>query len=285
MNLLDIIQRTPAPEPWVEGEKIPWNDPAFSRRMLKEHLSQEHDAASRRFYRIDAHVEWIHRELLSGRPTRVLDLGCGPGLYTSRLARLGHSCVGIDYGPASIAFARETAEEERLDCTYVQQDIRTAEYGTGFGLAMLIFGEFNVFRPDDAHHILRKAHAALDDGGVLLLEPSTHESVEREARQGPLWYASSGGLFSDRPHLCLVENFWDADLGTLTTRYYIVDTATGGVTLHAATSQAYTHSEFTTVLHELGFTDPTAYPSLSGNVDDSQRDFFALVARKQDKRT
>lgn len=32
-----------------------------------------------------------------GNPTRILDLGCGPGLYTSRLARLGHCCVGIDF--------------------------------------------------------------------------------------------------------------------------------------------------------------------------------------------
>lgn len=28
--------------------KIPWDDPAFSRRMRQEHLSQEHDRASRR---------------------------------------------------------------------------------------------------------------------------------------------------------------------------------------------------------------------------------------------
>ena len=87
MNLLDVINRTDIPAPWSEGEKIPWDDPAFSERMLREHLSQEHDAASRRFEKIDAHVDWIHHELLSGRATRILDLGCGPGLYASRLAR------------------------------------------------------------------------------------------------------------------------------------------------------------------------------------------------------
>jgi SAM-dependent methyltransferase len=284
MNLIDIVRRAPIPQPWSEGDNIPWSDPAFSRRMLKEHLTQEHDAASRRFAKVDAHVAWIHRELLSERPTQILDLGCGPGLYASRLARLGHACVGIDYSPASIAYARETTDGQGLDCTYVQQDIRTAEVGTGFGLAMLIFGEFNVFRPDDARHILRKAYDALDDGGVLLLEPSTHEHVEREARQGPSWYASPGGLFSDRPHLFLAEHFWDADLGTRTTRYHVVDAATGKVTVHAASYQAYTRPEYTTVLHECGFVDPAFYPSLTGKVDDSQRDFFALAARKQGKR-
>ena len=49
MELSKIIARTIPPKPWIEGEKIPWNDPEFSKRMLKEHLSQNHDAASRRF--------------------------------------------------------------------------------------------------------------------------------------------------------------------------------------------------------------------------------------------
>ena len=103
MKLMDIVRRQRVPKPWSEGEKIPWNDPEFSRRMLDEHLSQAHDAASRRFEIIDKHVDWIHTHVLKGNPTRILDLGCGPGLYTNRLARLGHHCVGIDFSPASIA--------------------------------------------------------------------------------------------------------------------------------------------------------------------------------------
>ncbi len=68
MELIDIVRRQSAPRPWAEGEKIPWNDPDFSRRMLKEHLSQAHDAASRRFEIIDEHVEWIHNQVLIESP-------------------------------------------------------------------------------------------------------------------------------------------------------------------------------------------------------------------------
>jgi len=35
VNLQDIVQRTPTPAPWSEGEKVPWNDPDFSQRMLR----------------------------------------------------------------------------------------------------------------------------------------------------------------------------------------------------------------------------------------------------------
>ena len=97
MNLMDIVNRRPIPQPWAEGEKIPWNEPDFSQRMLREHLSQQHDLASRRFAVIDQHVAWIYRSALQEKPSRVLDLGCGPGLYASRLARLGHTCTGIDF--------------------------------------------------------------------------------------------------------------------------------------------------------------------------------------------
>ncbi len=109
MELIELIRRPRTPEPWAEGEKIPWSDPGFSQRMLNEHLSQAHDAASRRFEIIDQQVEWIHHQVLKGKPGRVLDLGCGPGLYTSRLAKLGHACTGIDFSPASIAYARQQA--------------------------------------------------------------------------------------------------------------------------------------------------------------------------------
>ena len=89
MDLMDIVLRQSVPRPWAEGEKIPWNDPDFSRRMLLEHLSQEHDAASRRFATIDEQVSWIHDTVLGGRPARILDLGCGLG---GLLSRLGSPC-------------------------------------------------------------------------------------------------------------------------------------------------------------------------------------------------
>jgi 2-polyprenyl-3-methyl-5-hydroxy-6-metoxy-1,4-benzoquinol methylase len=127
LKLLDVVRRQSAPKPWAEREKIPWNDRDFSRRMLNERLSQKHDAASRRFEIIDSHVRWIHDRVLKGNPTRILDLGCGPGLYTNRLARLGHQCVGIDFSPASIAYAKGQVEEQSLECTYIQQDIRAAD--------------------------------------------------------------------------------------------------------------------------------------------------------------
>jgi SAM-dependent methyltransferase len=248
--------------------------------MLREHLSQQHDAASRRFTKVSAHVAWIHRALLGEQPAKVLDICCGPGLYTSRLARLGHECVGIDYGPASITYAVRLAHEEKLRCIYLQEDVCTAGYGAGYSLAMLIFGEFNTFHPSDARRILRKAHAALAPGGTLLLEPMRAEAIERQGRSGTRWYSAQEGLFSDRPHLYLEEQFWDEPTRTNTTRYFIVDAATGHVDAHAATQQAYTEDELQQTLVECGFREVQFYPSLMGIPDETQPGLFAVTARK-----
>lgn len=281
VDLLDIVRREAVPQPWAEGEKIPWHDPAFSQRMLKEHLSQEHDAASRRAHVIDRQVGWIHDHVLGGQASRVLDLGCGPGLYTSRLARLGHECVGIDYGPASIAYARKVAEREALRCRYIEADVRAAAFGGDYDLVMFLFGELNVFRPADARAILDKAHGALHDGGRLLLEPHTYEAVEQLGQEPAFWYSAESGLFSARPHFCLEESFWDRDHEVAIQRYYVVDAETGSVARHASSTQAYQEAAYRALLAGSGFGAADIHPSLTGEPDEEQRYFVAIVARKE----
>ena len=280
MDLMDVINRKTPPTPWEEGDNIPWGDPGFSQRMLQEHLCQDHDAASRPAEKIDEQVRWIHGELLSGKPTRVLDLACGPGFYTSRLARLGHTCVGIDVAPAPVAYARDGARREGLACTYVLQDVREADFGDGHGLVMMVSGQLNVFRRDDARRILGKASRALTAGGLLLLEPQTLATVKGTGRTTTSWYSARDGLFSAKPHLCLTESFWDENAGASTTRYLVVDAATGHVTRHALTNEAYTHPQFRWILAEAGFGDVRFFPSLIGVEDPSQAVNLAIVARK-----
>jgi SAM-dependent methyltransferase len=277
MNLIDIVYRNMNLHPWEEGEKIPWNDPEFSRRMLKEHLTQKHDAASRRTSIIKKHVDWIHRIVLEGRPSRILDLGCGPGLYSSRLAELGHGCRGIDFSPASIEYATKHSPPM---CSYTLADIRNAEFDDGYDLVMFIYGEFNVFRKSDAREILKKAYSSLNPDGVLLLEISTYDAIEQIGNQPASWYSSRSGLFSDKPHLYLMESFWDETKSVATERYLIVDAATGEVSRYAASSQAYDEKAIHALIKQAGFREFTLYPSLTGREGRGIDEFMVVVARK-----
>lgn len=279
MKLSDIIARDAVPEPWGEGDNIPWNEAGFSARMLKEHLSQDHDLASRRSGTIAAQVDWIAREVVGRSPARVLDLGCGPGLYLQPLAAMGHACRGIDFSPASVAHAREQASRAGLAIDYEEADLRTACFGEegSFDAAMLIFGELNVFEPRAARAILHKAWTALKPGGRLLLEPATEAAVRRMGSDAPAWWSAQAGLFSDRPHIMLVESFWDEGRRVATKRYYRIETESGAVTRWASSQQAYSEAEYRQLLAECGFGATQVYPALGS---EEAGDYCALVAEK-----
>ncbi len=275
--MLNLTERA-RPVPWEDGGKIPWDEPGFSARMLREHLTQDHDRASRRLAVIERQVSWIHETILENEPARVLDLGCGPGLYSNRLARLGHSCVGIDFSPASISHARETAAEEGLGCEFRQQDLRDGQFGSSFRLALLIFGEFNAFAPADARALLAEAHRSLGPSGTLVLEVQTEEAVREIGLGSPNWWTEGSGLFCDEPYLCLRECFWFPEAAAAVERFFVAPVSTGEFETYLSTAQAYTDGEYDSMLAEAGFTDVSSCASLDG--DDEQRDgLFVLTAK------
>jgi SAM-dependent methyltransferase len=202
--------------------------------MLGEHLSQSHDLASRRFERIDAHVDWLHR--LVGGPGRVLDLACGPGLYSARLARLGHTCVGIDISPASISYAESQARRLGLECEYRLADLTEGFDDTGIDLVLLLFGDLDTIPPPRAAGVLELMLGALGPGGCAVIEAHTVDAVRRIGTAPRTWRAMSGGLFSDRSHLLLEESAWDEDARVAVRRFWVVEAGT--TSLHSVTTQA-----------------------------------------------
>jgi 2-polyprenyl-6-hydroxyphenyl methylase / 3-demethylubiquinone-9 3-methyltransferase len=63
-----------------------------------------------------ARIGWIE-SLLNGA-TRILDVGCGAGLASEALAKLGHTVLGIDAAGEAIEAARTHADGKGLSLTY-----------------------------------------------------------------------------------------------------------------------------------------------------------------------
>ena len=251
MNLLEFTLSGGKSASNEKGSKIPWNDPDFSRRMLENHLSQEHDWASRRASLIVRHTDWLAGQLRQ-TPSRVLDLGGGPGFYTHALAKQGHHCVGVDFSPASIAYARQQAADSGLEIDYVLGDIRSYANDRAFDCILMTFGEFNVFTRQDAHDVVKNCTAMLADNGFLLLEAHTYEAVRASGEAAPSWQRQTSGLFSDNPHLCLQENSWNETDATALSRYFVIDSISAAVRHYASFMQAYTDAEYGDMLQSVG---------------------------------
>lgn len=251
---MDILTRKIPPVPGESCNKIPWNDPDFSQRMLEIHLCQDHDWASRRYSIIDRQIEWISRQL-PNQKARILDLGCGPGLYTHRLARLGYDCVGVDFSPASIAYANQQAMKDNLPIEYLLADVRHCDIEGSFDLVMMVFGEFNVFSEKDAFCLLTKATSLLKENGLLIAEVHTFEEIQRQGQTPPSWQTMENGLFSDRPHIWLEEHFWDESRATTRIRYWIVDAKTSHVWEYGSTLKAYTDQQYRLMFEKNGLRE------------------------------
>lgn len=278
MHLDQIINRSMDPFPNEGTGRLPWDDRDFSRRMLREHLSQKYDSASRRTNLIKKHVDWIHNFVLKAHSSKILDLGCGPGLYTSRLAEYGHECVGIDFAPASIDYANTMALKKNLNCVYRQEDIINADYGNGFDLVMLVFSEFNTFQEIDAHTILESSHQSLKPGGKILLEVPNYEAVEQLGDQPSVWYSEKNGLFSNEPYLCLTESFWNDEKRVAIERYYIITGLSQDVKIYMNCTNAYKDDEFKRMLSNAGFTRINFHPSLTGAKEQQMDGMFVIIA-------
>lgn len=278
MDISAIIFATDRISLLPNEDKIPWDESAFSQRMLANHLSQEHDWASRRLTVIEQQVMWIARQIPAG--ARILDLGCGPGFYIQRLAERGFRCTGVDFSPASIDWARQQAQNAGLDINYIQQDIRAYHPGKSFDFIMMTFGELNVFSAADAHGLISHCAQWLEPGGKLLVEVHTFDEVKRQGLAQASWQRCPHGLFLAEPHLLLTENSWDEETQTSSTQFWAIE-ENGCTTRFGSQMKAWRDDAYISLLGDAGFTvlqrpDSKAWPvseTFAGKL-------FALLAEK-----
>ena len=286
-----ILEYRPSKEGlWDGSYKVPWNEKEFSQRMLKMHLSQDHDMASRREEVIEKQVQWIQNTVLKDKQAKILDIGCAPGLYINKLARVGHSCTGIDFSPASIEDAQKTCEGS----SFVLGDIREIDYGKDFDLAMLLFGEINVFSPEECRKILEKAYNSLKPDGTLILEVHCFDTVRKMGEAPKSWFRSGGtkvgskhwfdsvmddGLFSGNPHIALVENNWLDDEKVALSNFWILEDHKD-IAHYVSTIQAYTDDEYKQLLKVAGFTNIEDHKNFGKPMTEENNSYQVLTATK-----
>lgn len=78
---------------------------------------------------VDAHWDGDPRSVRPLAGKRVLDIGCGAGLLSEPLARLGGAVTGVDAAAENVAVASAHAAESGLGITYRHGDITELEIG------------------------------------------------------------------------------------------------------------------------------------------------------------
>ena len=68
----------------------------------------------------------------------ILDAGCGGGLISEPLARLGAAVTGIDRDVGTIGYAREHAEQQGLDIDYQISELQALSTNTGYDVVLAL---------------------------------------------------------------------------------------------------------------------------------------------------
>lgn len=236
------------PQPFDAAVELDWSDPVISRRLLREHLDQTHDGASRRITLIDRHVRRL-LTLLPPPPARLLDAACGPGLYAVRLAAAGHHVVASDVGPAVVRHAARLAAEaglsDRVTCDHA--DLRTPPspvFVGHFDAAVLIYHVLEGFPRRTQTRVLRNLSTSLRHRGRLIVEMRLRP--EHPDGRVSSWDVVPCSLLGDSRHLLLVETVHDRRRNT----HVLRETAVfddGSVAVQQ-TSSAFTRLE---AIHDL----------------------------------
>ncbi len=280
MDLKAFIHQKAPPFAWDTARQIPWGAPDFSQRALHAHLSQDHDVFSRRTPTIRKQINWIHQQLLQKKPSKILDLACGPGLYTQRFAQRGHQCYGIDIAPAAIDYAREQARTSNLACEYHCGDILELDYDRDFDFVFFNFAAFNYFPKPQAKRIIQKIARALKPQGVLLIECLCTQGAREIGNQEAVWQRHETGLFCDQPYLYLEECFWNEQAMVATERYTIITIPQRRIKQYLQSYQAYRSTEYESLLKDNGFQRVDFYQGLAAISDDFSRQLIMLRADK-----
>ncbi len=120
--------------------------------------------------RSDAEVASYVNLLELKTPMKILDLACGFGRHTNRLARLGHIVTGVDYMPDFLAIASQKANEMGVQVDYRQGDMRRVSFSEEFDRVMLLFGSFGYFEDNENEQVIQNMAYALKRGGWVLFD-------------------------------------------------------------------------------------------------------------------
>jgi SAM-dependent methyltransferase len=254
-----------------------WSSPDISEMMLRYHLDGEVDLASRRTEFIDASADWIGRTFGLGPGSRVIDLGCGPGLYADRLARSGASVTGIDISPRSIDYARERAARDELRIDYRLGDYLELDIEPGYDLATMIMCDYCALSPEQRGRLLQRVRTMLAPGGRFLFDVYSLAYFETWEEMAAYGAGMMDGFWSAAPYYGFQNTFkYEAEKVVLE-KYLIVER--GGSSEYFNWFQHYDVASLTAEVEAAGLIIDGTYGDVAGEPFEPSLPEFAVVAR------
>ena len=220
-ELIDINKR-PACFSIYTAEEL-WTEPYTAEQMLRYHLDKELPMASRKHAFIDESAVWIAKHFNLGNGQNVADFGCGPGLYALRLARTGAKVTGLDFSANSLAYARETAKQEKVEIDYQHMNYLNFSSNNRYDLIVMIMCDYCVLSPSQRALLLSIFKKHLSPQGRVMLDVNTMNAFN--AREESAFYERRqlNGFWSPDDYFGFVNTFKYDEEKVVLDKYTIIE--------------------------------------------------------------
>jgi len=207
MKIADIVSKSEKPEIYEKGSSFMWTDEHISKQLLNIHLNPEIDLGSRKLSTITKTAHWILKTQKEKGKLNILDLGCGPGLYSEIFAKKGHNVTGIDISKNSIEYAKKSAKDKKLDITYLNANYLNIDLETNkYDLVVLIYTDLGVLFPKERDILLVLINRVLKKGGIFVFDVLKDNELENRT-DSKSWEATMSGFWKDSPYIAFSDSF------------------------------------------------------------------------------
>jgi 2-polyprenyl-3-methyl-5-hydroxy-6-metoxy-1,4-benzoquinol methylase len=276
-NELQKINSRPSPFQFYTAGEL-WTNTHTSKKMLEYHLNESIDVSSRNKNFIEKSVEWIVSFFDVDNNTEIVDFGCGPGLYTTKLAELGAIVTGIDFSENSLKYAKQIADEKDLNITYVLINYFDFETTNRFDLISMIMCDFCVLSPEQRKKILSKFNSLLKPDGSVLLDVYSLNSYNLKEESATYELNQLKGFWSPEDYYCFVNTYkYEKEKVTLD-KYTIIEESRKRVVYNWL--QYYSKDSLIKEFKENGFKVEKLYSDVVGTTFTPESTEIAVVAKK-----
>lgn len=262
------------PDLYADSDDAFWDDEHISKYMLASHLDPKSNNASRKRDNIINSVNWM--TTISKGP-KLLDLGCGPGIYAELLAQRGFQVTGIDFSKRSIDYAVESSRKNKLDIEYHYQNYLDMDYSEEFDMAILVYCDLGVLSPDNRKILLDKIYQALKLGGILILDVFSEQYVRSFKEVQSVRY-EKGGFWSPDEYVVLQRNLYYKDSNNTLEQYLVI--TEDKTKCYNIWNQIYTKESFEKEVSAVGLEVVDIFDDVLGNGYSGNADTLCGVFKK-----
>jgi 2-polyprenyl-3-methyl-5-hydroxy-6-metoxy-1,4-benzoquinol methylase len=274
---LKEINSRPAPFQFYTADDL-WANEHTSKQMLEYHLNESIDVSSRNKNFIESSVKWIASHFGVNNSTEIADFGCGPGLYTTRLAERGALVTGIDFSERSLKHAKQVAAQKGLDINYVETNYLDFDTTDQFDLIMMIMCDLCALSPEQRNIMLSKFHLLLKPGGAVLLDVYSLNSFNQKEETATYELNQLNGFWSPDDYYCFVNTFKYEKEKVILDKYTIIEKTRKRVVYNWL--QYFSADSLRKEFEENGFKVKEVYSDVAGKAFSSESREIAIVARK-----